>query len=110
CKDFEGHNVSSSEYRLPYCCAFLRPTDKLQNPNKLLTTGYHLPICKIDKVKRSGPKNHVVSLSDILTTAIKPHSFEELFNMEILGSRWLEKAELEELYRRTRILEPKENI
>ena len=110
CKDSSGNNISTAQYRLPYCCAFLKPTDKLQNPNKLTTTGYHLPICKVDSVKQKALREYMISLGSISQTAIKAQTFEELFNAEILGSRWLDKQELEELYRKTKVLEPSERI
>ena len=36
-------------YRLPYCTAFFRPTDRLQSPNSTLhSTGLHMPICAMN--------------------------------------------------------------
>lgn len=110
CKNNLGDNISPTEYRLPYCCAFLKPTDKLQNPNKLTTSGYHIPVCKVDDAKKFGRNNFILYLDNILAKSVKSQTFEELFNSNILGSRWLDKSELEELYRRTDILEPNEKI
>ena len=47
CKSPDEDNLPSN-YRLPYCTSFLRPTDLLQNPQKLITTGYHVPICCLE--------------------------------------------------------------
>jgi hypothetical protein len=109
CEGETGENASA-DYRLPYCAGFLRPTDKLQDPNILNTSGYHLPICKIDKVKQPTKKSWAIRLEDIKNAALKAHTFEELFNANILGSRWLEIEDLERLYRRTRILEPTQKV
>ncbi|HEX7902631.1 MAG TPA: hypothetical protein VF487_02050 [Chitinophagaceae bacterium] len=110
CSDGKNVKVTSLDYRFPYCCAFLRPTDKLQNPNKLITSGYHLPICKVNDVKTKGYKDYTIQLNNIKKSAIKTQTFEELFDAELLGSRWLEKKELEDLYRRTKVLEPSQRI
>ena len=50
-------NKASNKYRLPYCSAFLRPTDKVQNSDsKLISSGYHLPICNALKLIESEGK------------------------------------------------------
>ncbi len=55
-KDFcrqPQHLNGQLDYRFPYCCAFLRPTDKLQNNNsKMISHGIHIPICSALQIKR----------------------------------------------------------
>ena len=53
CEGPEGSNL----YRFPHCAGFLRPTDRLQRPNqKFVSTGEHLPICKIGECSTLGPR------------------------------------------------------
>jgi len=87
-------------FRFPFCGAFLRPTDRLQNPNqKLRTTGEHLPIRQIDKVKRTGVRDgEMLSLDSIRHMSLSHHVFENLFTSGKIGSRTISYDELETLY------------
>lgn len=110
CCSEEGNNLGTG-YRLPYCAAFLRPTDKLQNPkSSLASSGWHIPVCKIDKIAKRGPKNKVLHLADVRPTALSHLVFEEIFHNNMLGSRWLDIDEVEELYREHNILDSSEKI
>jgi hypothetical protein len=54
-KNFCNSASSENSYRFPCCSGFLRPTDKLQNADqKFISTGEHLPICKIEDCKTKG--------------------------------------------------------
>ena len=47
----------NTDYRFPCCSAFLRPTDKIQKGNqKLLSSGLHVPLCKIHELWEEGPR------------------------------------------------------
>jgi hypothetical protein len=106
CKDCKGgSNTHDSNYRMSYCMAFLKPTDKLQTPDKLTTTGYHLPICKINAVRTKIGTSYKLELNAIKNQSLKTSTFEELFDAEMIGSRWIDKKELERFYRRNKILE-----
>jgi hypothetical protein len=89
-----------SSYRFPYCSAFLRPTDKIQKTDqKFLSTGEHLPICKIYTCKTKG----ILGAETLEYEAIKDVSlngdlFDELFNKGRIGSRKITYLELEKLY------------
>ncbi len=107
CCDKYGDNVSKELYRLPFCAAFLRPTDKLQDPQKLITSGYHVPICKIDALKKESNK---IEADTIKYFSLRAHSFEELFNVNMVGSEWMDVSELEQFYATSNILEPKGKI
>ena len=110
CCDENKKNSSVDLFRLPYCSAFLRPTDKLQNPNSLITSGFHVPICKIDSIKTQTHQGDKLEYKNVAECSIKSQTFEELFNLEKIGSRWLSIVELEKLYRQSAILEPNRNI
>jgi len=108
----EKAEASASRYRLPHCCAFLRPSDKLQDPNsRLISSGLHVPICVIAKgwqtTKRNGKK---IERKNIRSEALSPKIFEELLNTNMLGSRWLTYSDVERLYRRHKVLAPRERI
>ena len=46
CKCSKDDSIDK-KYRLPYCSGFIRPTDKIQeNDNKLMSSGYHVPLCR----------------------------------------------------------------
>ncbi len=82
-------------YRLPYCAALLRPTDKLQSQNsKLVSTGIHVPVCVVNRF--SGGKNEVKKLerNHLRGESLSQMSFGELFNYNMCGSRWLTFKEL----------------
>jgi hypothetical protein len=99
-------------YRLPYCAAFLRPTDKLQCPDsRLISSGYHIPICVVNRLwqdTRRGGKR--LSSRAFRSEAVTHRVFEELFNTNMLGSRWLTYEELERLYHEHGLLYVDEHI
>jgi hypothetical protein len=111
CKDcLGGLNHSENKYRLSYCMSFLKTTDKLQDPKKLTTTGYHVPICKIDSLKEKTTTSFKLSHKAIKNQSLKASTFEELFDAEMLGSRWMNIPELEDFYRKNKVFDVKERI
>lgn len=103
---------SPERYRLPHCMAFLRPTDRLQYPNsRRISSGYHLPICAVERLStetRDGkPK---LEARVIRRESLSHKSFEELFNVGILGSRWIPRAELDSLYQEMGLTEGTDRI
>ena len=102
--------MSQDKYRLSYCMAFIKPTDKLQDPKKLTTSGYHLPICKLDKLKKKAVKEYMITETSIKNQSLKTVTFEELFDSEMIGSRWLDINELEAFYKQNKVLEANERI
>jgi len=87
-------------FRFPHCAAFIRPTDKLQRADQaFLSTGEHLPICKIDHCKTTGTRGaEVLEYDRIRPVSLAAESFEYLFNTGRIGSRPLSYEELTELY------------
>lgn len=111
CKPPEDNGLSK-RYRLPYCAAFLRPTDKLQSTDsRFISTGYHVPICVVARSWEEGPRGgkRIVS-KNIRSEAVTHKIFEELFNSKMLGSRFIPYERLEELYRQMKILDADERI
>ena len=95
CNCSNGHN-HPLKYRLPYCSGFVRPTDKLQeNDSKLMSSGYHVPVCKA--IELSGEYGKI-SKADIKEQSFGSSIFEELFNDNMIGSRWIPIDELKNLY------------
>jgi hypothetical protein len=90
------------DFRFPYCSAFLRPTSQLQYPDsKLITTGHHVPICKAKELFKDEKK---LTKQNIKEKSIRGHIFEELFNTNLAGSRWIPITELEKFYEERDIL------
>lgn len=91
-----GSGNKHDEYRFPYCSAFLRPTSKLQHgDSKLITSGYHVPLCQALAILNVDGK---LTKKSIKEKSIKGSIFEELFNNNIAGSRWISIEELEKFY------------
>jgi len=100
------------EFRFPYCSAFLRPTDRLQSPDqKLMSTGEHLPICQIEKVKSKTRRGgEMLEYRNILQMSLSHNVFEGLFTTSKLGSRTLTHQELEQLYREFDVISDKDRV
>ncbi|MBN9384731.1 MAG: hypothetical protein J0H74_28510 [Chitinophagaceae bacterium] len=109
CKRTPLENTPGS-FKRPFCCAFIRPTNKFQESNDLVTTGYHLPVCRVDDLKTEGYKEYMLEFYKIRNASIDTEIFEELFNKEVLGSGWVEISMLENFYRETKVLEPSQKI
>ncbi len=91
---------SVGNYRFPCCAAFLRPTDKLQNPNqKLVSRGEHIPICRIENCQSIGERGaKLLEYEHMRKESLPAEVFEHLFNSGQLGSDWMQQDELYELY------------
>jgi len=99
-------------YRFPHCAAFLRPTDKLQNPDqKLISSGEHIPICRIEECAKSSRLNTpVLDFDGIRKTSLSGTAFEYLFTYNKVGSRPIPYEELEQLYERLSIIAEPGNL
>lgn len=96
CNGKHGKNHTKL-YRLPYCSGFLRPTSNKDAPSsKMKTTGHHLPICEVLRMINSGEKK--ITKENIKGKSISDKIFEESFNANMLGSRWIPMNELDEFY------------
>lgn len=97
-----GPESKTRDYRFPYCSGFLRPTSKLQRPeSKLITTGLHLPICEAMKIIA---EKGMIKKQECTDRSIKGYIFEELFNTNLAGSRWVDIEDLDKFYELHNIL------
>jgi hypothetical protein len=89
-----------STYRFPFCAAFLKPCDKLQRPEqKLISSGEHVPICRIDECKSyTRKRTPILERAKIRTISLNSYMFEFLFNRGKIGSRMISYPELVDLY------------
>jgi hypothetical protein len=99
-------------YRFPHCAMFLRPTDRLQSPKAtMVSSGLHIPLCIADK---SWVKNERDGMSirraNVEARSVSHHLFEDLFASAFVGSDIMPVAELEELYRKSGLLEEGDTI
>jgi hypothetical protein len=105
-------SVRDDAYRLPYCSPFLRPTDKLQTPDsRQISSGLHFPICvALRSAEDTGRGGKKIERKNIRSESVTHRVFEEMFNANLLGSRWLTYDELQSLYSEYGILEPDERV
>ncbi|EDP95079.1 hypothetical protein U8527_08625 [Kordia algicida OT-1] len=92
--------TNDEAYRFPFCSGFLRPTDEIQDPNAyFISTGYHLPICLIEKATRKGMYDgEYISQESIKKHSVSSQLFEELFNNKKIGSKSMTPEELNQFY------------
>ncbi len=100
CKNRLCESESSTNFRFPFCAAFLRPTDKLQNlDKKFRSSGEHIPICEIDSCKSVGDRGgEYLELEEMREKSVSGEAFEYLFTLDKLGSRKMTHEELVKLY------------
>jgi hypothetical protein len=102
CEPLDG----KTHYRLPFCVPFLRPTDKIYDTANLITSGWHIPICKInDILDYSSKGGRMLILKKIREVSLNTEEFERLFQQGKIGSRWLPVEQVEKVYRENKILE-----
>ena len=102
CSNDKGKK-SIKGYRLPYCCAFLRPTSKLQNSDsKMVSTGLHVPICEVKKIMETDKS---LNKKNVKGKNISYKIFDELFNARMIGSRWLTFEEHTNFYKERNLLD-----
>jgi hypothetical protein len=71
----------------------------------------HIPICKINGVTvESKDGNKILRRQNMKHTSLSHKVFEENFNYNQIGSRWMNYSEAEELYREHKILDDTERI
>jgi hypothetical protein len=92
--------AGDNPYRFPCCAAFLRPTDKLQNPDqRLVSRGEHIRICRIDDCASTGKRGgRLLEYENMREVSLPTEAFEFLFNSGKIGSTPLSREELRHLY------------
>ncbi len=77
-------------YGLPYCSVFLRPTDLRQNRNSFSATkGWHIPICEAQRELSRDKESPRIESRYVASSSLSQTSFAELFNRNMMGSRWM---------------------
>ncbi|HVF27424.1 MAG TPA: hypothetical protein VM943_04215 [Pyrinomonadaceae bacterium] len=111
CKPWD-ENETEKRYRLPHCTAFLRPTDEIQQPNSaLISSGLHVPICIAQRSwEETGKGGRKIEKKKIRSSSVTHKVFVELFNANLLGSRWFTFTEIESLYKQHGLLDSTERI
>ena len=90
---------AGGEFRYPFCCAFLRPTDKVLRPYKnAASSGLHIQVCDIDKFLDTSKGNKILRKASIENKALSSYAFDELFRKGFVGSRWLTREEVDQVY------------
>ncbi len=108
CNYCDSPDIDYDPYRFPHCSAFLRPTDKLQFSNsKMISSGLYIPICKVNKIRSDEKK---LDKKELKYSALNHHIFEDLFNLGLIGSRWLTVAQAEEFYKKNNIIEKRDTL
>ncbi|ACB95450.1 hypothetical protein [Beijerinckia indica] len=99
------NNSINTSYRFPFCAGFLRPTYKLQRSDQsFISSGEHLPICKIDECKTIGIRSaELLEYKKIRSISLSSELFESLFNAGKIGSRDLTYEELSNLYKKNQL-------
>jgi hypothetical protein len=96
---------SQDKYRLPYCAAFLRPTDKLQERDiKLVSTGLHVPVCVVNRLCQSEKGVKKIERKCMRGESLSQTIFSELFNYNMCGTRWLLYQELSDFYQANSVI------
>jgi len=97
CHGSHGKNYSTKQFRFPYCSAFLRPTSNKASVNsKLISSGYHLRVCDVLAKKQTENK---LTKDSIKQTSLTQNTFEELFTIGKVGSRWIDIEDLDNFYK-----------
>lgn len=103
-----GAFASTSNYRYPYCSAFLRPTNKvIPKGGKMKSMGDHIPLCKLNEMLASKTQ---IDKSSIHEISITQNNFEEGFNKSQIGSRWMPIGDLEAYYEKRKLNELSGNV
>jgi hypothetical protein len=100
----QGADMASKvDFRFPYCCAFLRPTDRMQDPDsRMISSGIHIPICSALEMVNEDKK---IEKAHLRHTALTHEVFEHLFNHSFVGSRAMPFQELEAFYKDLEVLD-----
>jgi len=95
CKGKNQENKPDS-YRLPYCCGFFRPTDRIMNSDSSLkSSGFHIPMCEMFKYLN---KHGKITKKEIAQKSVSNKIFEDLFILNLAGSRWIDMKYLDRFY------------
>src|SRR5207244_1962871 len=76
-------------YRMPNCAAFVRPTDRLQEPSsRTVSSGLHVPVCVVDASWiQNQNKGKSIRRGQIENRSLSHKTFGELFDNYMVGSK-----------------------
>ncbi len=105
-------NNDDERYRLPYCSAFIRPTDKRQTKDAWqVTHAWQIPICEALKKFETTPEgNKVLHSNKVSNCAVTQDIFQDFFNRGMLGSRWVNVGNLNKFYSKIGIFDTLERV
>jgi len=107
CTDINGAKFPSN-YRMPFCSTFFRPTSKIQSVDSALhSMGTHIPVCEVLKILQNDPK---LTKKNMRGNYLNSDHFMDLFIGNILGSRWIRLTTLEKYYEEKDILSLTNNL
>ena len=93
-------NGPQGGYRCPHCSAFLRPTNRLIDQySPLKSTGLHIQICGLNSYTKRGSKDKILKREDMEDCTLSGQVFDNLFRKNFIGSRWLDKSEVDKIYK-----------
>lgn len=73
----------------------------------MMSIGVYAPVCQVQILWND---DRPISLKSLEGEAVTYRVFEELFNWNLLGSRWFSYGELEKIYRDQKILDAGESV
>jgi hypothetical protein len=99
-------------FRLPNCTAFVRPTDRLQEPNSMLhSSSLHIPICVIKESWRPNQKGgKSIRRPQIESRSLSHKTFGELFDNCMVGSKEITWDQMTTLYQGFGIFESDDRV
>jgi hypothetical protein len=99
-------------YRLPNCTAFVRPTDRLQQPHsKTTSSSLHIPVCIVEESwqpNQSGGKS--IRREYVENRSLTHKTFGDLFDNCMVGSKEIMWDEMTTLYRGYNIFNPSDRV
>jgi len=98
-------------YGLPYCSVFLRPTDLRQTRHGFSATkGWHIPMCEAQRELFRDKESPRIESRYVASSSLSQMSFAELFNKNMMGSRWMLTNRLQHAYLSAGILSTSDNV
>jgi hypothetical protein len=112
CHLCDGDSVTYRTYRLPNCAAFVRPTDRLQDPaSQIVSSSLHIPVCVIKGSwvpNQNGGKS--LRRGHIEYRSLSHKTFGELFGNAMVGSKEISWDTMTDLYKAYGILTADERV
>jgi hypothetical protein len=108
----DPESVSYRTFRMPNCTAFVRPTDRLQEPNSPLhSSSLHIPICVMkESWQVNQGKGKSIRRPQVESRALSHRTFGELFDNCMVGSKEITWDEMTALYRGFGIFESHDRV